>query len=102
MLTEDLNSIIIYPCSNIDNLDDIVAVAIEAEFHAYDVARTAEGKDERPAGPKDLNDPERSRLTELFVASRALTEPVDLQRTAATVKKYHEMYPFDMLTSCIL
>ena len=61
-------------CSNIDNLDDIVAVAIDAEFH------TTTGT---PAPGKALNEQENARLQELYTASRALVEPLDLERSVS-------------------
>lgn len=83
---------------NIDNLDDIVAVAIEAEFHASNVqaasaAANAGGDDGAasgrpgaavlPQGAKTLNEPENARLNELYIASRSLNDPLDLERSVS-------------------
>ena len=56
---------------SLDNLDDVVAIAIKAEFHTTSL----DGSN----GGKDLNDRERARLEELFIASRSLVEPVELE-----------------------
>lgn len=93
-----------YSFRNIDNLDDIVAVAIEAEFHSSNMANL--GADDNGAGggnggedgradhggsqmpqegyrPKSdatkLKAEEKAKLEELFIASRALVEPLDLE-----------------------
>lgn len=52
-----------------DNLDDIIAIAIEAEFPP-----------DRSKLPNDrsLNDRESNRMMELFLASRALEEPLEM------------------------
>ena len=52
-----------------DNLDDIIAIAIEAEFPP-----------DRSKLPSDrsLNDRESNRMMELFLASRALEEPLEV------------------------
>ena len=52
-----------------DNLDDIIAIAIEAEFPP-----------DRSKLPNDrsLNDRESNRMMELFLASRALEEPLEV------------------------
>jgi hypothetical protein len=52
-----------------DNLDDIIAIAIEAEFPP-----------DRAKMPNDrsLNDRESDRMTELFLASRSLEEPLEV------------------------
>ncbi len=61
------------------NLDEIVAVAIEAEFH---LNSSSGGLSREPQnnGPEELNVSERNRLHELFVASRALVEPIDTEK----------------------
>ena len=55
------------------NFDEIIAVAIEAEFHVsttdFDPVRCSRG----------FNVEEQTRMDELFVASRALVEPLDLK-----------------------
>jgi len=50
-----------------------VAVAIEAEFHAASIHGFG-------GNESALNDPEKSRLDELFIASRSLVEPIDLEK----------------------
>ena len=91
---------------NFDNLDEIVAIAIKAEFGTFDLADLADPipssssniKDQnsqhQPLHPSEnqapqgsthdlrplLNDRERARLDELFVASRALVEPMEHER----------------------
>ncbi len=98
-----------------DNLDELVAVAIKAEFNMFDLADMPESGDQvassstsasgqmansngdnsqnvdgagvenpRPA----LNEREKSRLEELFVASRSLVEPVELDRELVSVTGY--------------
>ena len=54
---------------SVDNLDEVVAIAIKAEFHTSCL---------ESRGDKELNDVEEARLDELFVASRSLVEPVEL------------------------
>ncbi len=51
-----------------------MAVAIEAEFHTESVSVEPQN-----SGPP-LNEPERDRLHELYVASRALVEPIDTEK----------------------
>ena len=96
-----------------DNLDEIVAIAIKAEFNAFDLADLTDEsliKEEPNLGPSQpsqpqmtgqnsavlecssqnhssqqsnrdqLNDREKARLDELFLASRALVEPVEHER----------------------
>ena len=96
---------------NFDNLDEIVAIAIKAEFGTFDLADFSEQamqpsassqstsgikeesnqlqqhqslhQAEQPSAISDrplLNDRERARLDELFVASRALVEPMEHER----------------------
>ncbi len=59
------------------NFDDIVAVAIEAEFHVESISVEPQNN-----GPP-LNDPEKDRLHELYVASRALVEPIDAEKNVS-------------------
>jgi hypothetical protein len=54
---------------SVDNLDAVVAIAIKAEFHTSCL---------ETRGANELNDIEKARLDELFVASRSLVEPVEL------------------------
>ena len=49
-------------------------MAIEAEFHEKNLPVPANSG-------KELSDQEKARLQELFVASRALVEPLDLEKT---------------------
>jgi hypothetical protein len=49
-------------CS-LDNLDDVVAIAIKAEFHTTSLDFSVAGK--------ELNDREKARLEELYIASRS-------------------------------
>ena len=62
------------------NLDDIIAVAIEAEFHVHDSTLAAASTNPQTATVPGLNEQERARMHELFVASRALVEPLDAER----------------------
>ena len=59
-----------FPFRQPDNLDDIIAIAIEAEFPP-----------DRSKLPNDrsLNDRESNRMMELFLASRALEEPLEVR-----------------------
>jgi hypothetical protein len=57
-------------------LDDVVAIAIKAEFHTTSL---------ESGGGKELNDREKSRLEELFIASRSLVEPVELEHEVALI-----------------
>jgi hypothetical protein len=52
----------IFRCS-LDNLDDVVAIAIKAEFHTTSLDFSVAGK--------ELNDREKARLEELYIASRS-------------------------------
>ena len=100
---------------NFDNLDEIVAIAIKAEFGTFDLADFSEQamqpsassqstsgikeesnqlqqhqslhQAEQPPAISDrplLNDRERARLDELFVASRALVEPMEHERDVSS------------------
>nr|AID52831.1 hormone receptor 96 [Tigriopus japonicus] len=62
--------------TSFDNLDDIVTVAIEAEFHVQNIRSTMHS-----LTGKSLNDRETDRLHELFMASRSLVEPLDLEKS---------------------
>ena len=99
---------------NFDNLDEIVAIAIKAEFGTFDLADLADPipssssniKDQnsqhQPLHPSEnqapqgsthdlrplLNDRERARLDELFVASRALVEPMEHERDVSNCQIY--------------
>ena len=59
-----------FGCS-LDNLDDVVAIAIKAEFHTTSL--------DGSGGGKELNDREKAKLEELYIASRSLVEPVELE-----------------------
>ena len=84
---------------NFDNLDEIVAIAIKAEFGTFDLADLADPIPTASAASSQsnevaeqpqastvgdlrplLNDREKARLDELFVASRALVEPMEHER----------------------
>lgn len=52
-----------------------MTVAIEAEFHAKNI--------HSQQNLQALNDPERTRIEELFVASRALEEPIDHEKNVS-------------------
>ncbi|TRY77053.1 hypothetical protein TCAL_07089, partial [Tigriopus californicus] len=62
--------------TSFDNLDDIVTVAIEAEFHVQNIHSPMHS-----LTGKSLNDRETDRLHELFMASRSLVEPLDLEKS---------------------
>jgi hypothetical protein len=51
-------------------LDDVVAIAIKAEFHTKSLDN---------GGGKELNEREKTKLEELYIASRSLVEPVELE-----------------------
>ena len=101
---------------NFDNLDEIVAIAIKAEFGTFDLADFSEQPmqqsassqstsgikeesnqqqhqslhQEQPSAISDrplLNDRERARLDELFVASRALVEPMEHERDVSNCRE---------------
>lgn len=55
-----------------ENLDAVIAIAIKAEFHTSSL--------DMGEGGKDLNERERARLEELYIASRSLVEPVELEK----------------------
>ena len=100
---------------NFDNLDEIVAIAIKAEFGTFDLAdlsdpipkpddqtlHPSEGQTSQGSNMGDLrpllNDRERGRLDELFVASRALVEPMEHERDVSnclvhTELKFHILF----------
>ena len=53
-----------------------MAIAIKAEFHTSCL---------ESRGAKELNEVEKARLDELFVASRSLVEPVELDHEVITL-----------------
>ena len=105
---------------SVDNLDEIVAVAIKAEFHTLDLVemtnsmndttevKTSTGGGHGGLNPNNsssstnttannvqstsvmgqqqpqLNERERERLDELYVASRALVEPMEHERDVSS------------------
>ena len=60
-----------------DNLDEIIDIAIAAEFHAENVDSTNHAHYSRFG--RDLHQRESDSLFELYVASRALVEPLELE-----------------------
>ena len=105
---------------SVDNLDEIVAVAIKAEFHTLDLVemtnsmndttpevKTSTGGGHGGLNPNNsstnttannvqstsvmgqqqpqLNERERERLDELYVASRALVEPMEHERDVSSL-----------------
>jgi hypothetical protein len=48
----------------------VVAIAIKAEFHTTSLDGS---------GGRELNEREKARLEELYIASRSLVEPVELE-----------------------
>ena len=104
---------------SVDNLDEIVAVAIKAEFHTLDLVemtnsmndttevKTSTGGGHGGLNPNSsstnttannvqstsvmgqqqpqLNERERERLDELYVASRALVEPMEHERDVSSL-----------------
>jgi len=72
-LLESIIRILFFRCyTPSENLDAVITIAIKAEFHTNSL--------DLGGGGKDLNERERARLSELYIASRSLVEPVELEK----------------------
>ena len=71
-----------------NDIDEVIAIAIKADFNSQDLADLNQRSNDfvynssefNATRPQTLNTNERSRLDELYNASRSLTEPVEMNR----------------------